>query len=355
LIDWNSLGSVSILSVEDDGFNQELASAIFEEMENVEVFRAENGKEAIDILQEISVDVILLDLIMPKMDGFETLKILKADKNLQSIPVIVVTSKEEEKKTTYKLGADDFISKPYSPEELKLRTFSHLKMKKFSDILLDIKEYSNGDDAGSEKNFSELKEILEMVDSSQKQLLFKLGNLSHENGIKDENSSKRLGEYAKYLSKLQGLNSKDIENIYYSMSIYDIGYLRIPKDVLSNNYYEEIQKHPILGIEILKDLKETALIKMAKEITYMHHEDWNGDGYPQGLRGGEISIYAQIASIVDYFDELTSKRSYNQSILSSQEAFEIIKRERGGKFNPQLLDMFINNFDNFIAIKKKYS
>ncbi len=355
MIDWESFGNVSILSVEDDGFNQELASAIFEEIENVTVYRAENGEEALDLLKNIYVDVILLDLMMPKMNGFETLKSLKSDEKLSSIPVIVVTSKEEEKKTTYKLGANDFISKPYNPEELKLRTFTHLKMKKFADILTGIKTSYKSDDASGSKNFSELKEILEIVDSSQKQLLFKLGNLSHEDETKDSNASKRLGEYAKYLAKLQGLNSKDIENIYYSMSIYDIGFLRIPKDILIKKSYGEIRKHPELGVEILKDLKETALIKMAKEITYMHHEDWDGNGYPRGIKEYEISIYARIASIIDYFDELTTKRSYSETLLSSSEALDVMKRERGSKFDPALLDMFINNFDEFISIKKRYS
>ncbi len=351
--DWAGLGKVSILSVEDDGFNQELASAVFAEFEDITIIQAGNGKEALIKLSENSIDAILLDLMMPQMNGFETLEAIKENSNYKSIPVIVVTSKEEEKRRTYKLGANDFISKPYSPMELKLRVFNHLNIKRFSDLIDDIQDNSKNSKASSTLNMYDLRESLRIADSSQKQLLSKLGALAHSDMQEGKNSSKRLGEYVTLLSRLYGLNNREIDNIFYSMSIYDIGLLRITKDKLINGDAKDYQEHPNLGLLTLDGLEDTNLVKMAKIVTLNHHENWDGSGYPNGLEGESIPIYARIATIADYFDELTVPRVYNEDTLNSIDALEVMRRDRGLKLDPNLLDMFIANFEQFRDIKNR--
>jgi len=343
---------ITILSVDDDEFNQALASSIFEEFEKITVLEAAHGQEALEILEKEVVDVILLDILMPTMDGIETLKRLKSNPEYKSIPVIVVTSKEEEKRTTYQLGADDFISKPYSPEELKLRVFNHLRIKYFCDLLYDIKDDAQSQ-ATSEHQLCDLKKAVEIALGSQKKLLEKLGNIAHENSTKEEKASIRLGEYAKTMAKLSGLNSKEIDNLYYSMSIYDIGLLRVPKEDRKNPQSVAFKEYPMLGFSVLEDLEETTLIKMAKEVIIAHQENWDGSGYPYGLKGDEIPLYAQIASIVNFYDELTTSRIYSPDILSSEEALDIIKREKGSKFDPKLLELFVEHFDTFRDIKNR--
>lgn len=347
--------SVAILSVDDDGFNQELASAIFEEYPNIKVIQAGHGKEAISILEKERIDIILLDLLMPEMNGLETLKYLKASNEYIHIPVIVVTSKEDEKKATYQLGANDFISKPYSPEELKLRVFNHLRVKIFCDLLYDIKDDSINKDASSDNQLCHLRKAIEIAIGSQKKLLEKLGNMAHENSQRDENSAKRIGEYAKLMAKLCGLNSKEIDNLYYSMAIYDIGLLRVSKEDRKNPQSKAFRMYPELGLSILDDLEETTLIKMAKEVIRYHQENWDGSGYPEALKGDAIPLYAQIASMVHFYDELTVSKVYAPDILSSEEALDIIKRESGVKFNPTLLTLFVENFEMFRDIKNRLS
>ena len=212
--DFKNFEDTIILNVDDDEFNQELATAVFDEYERINVLQANNGKEALTLLETEAIDLILLDLMMPEMNGFETLKYLKSNAEYRDIPVIVVTSKEDEKRKTYQMGADDFISKPFNPEELKLRVYNHLRIKKFSELLSDIQE----DDASSSSNLCHLKEAIEIAIGSQKKLLEKLGNIAHEKRDKDANASKRIGEYSKIMAKLNGLNSKEIDNLYYSMS-----------------------------------------------------------------------------------------------------------------------------------------
>jgi len=344
-----------ILSVDDDVFNQELALAIFDDYSTLTVLQASNGKEAISILETAVVDLILLDLHMPEMNGFETLSYLKKSVEYKGIPVVVVTSKEEEKRKTYQMGADDFISKPYSPEELKLRVYNHLRIKKFSELLTDIQEQSGQEDAGSINNLCHLKEAIEIAIGSQKKLLEKLGNISHENSRKDDSASKRMGEYSKVMAKLNGLNSKEIDNLYYTMSIYDIGLLRVPAKYRTNNQSDEFKKYPLLGLDVLKDLEETTLIKMAKEVILAHQENWDGTGYPNGLKEEEISLYGRIASIINFYDELTTSRSYSEEIISASEALDVITRERGVKFDPALTNLFIENFELFREVKNKWN
>jgi putative two-component system response regulator len=349
------LGDFTLLNIEDDAFNQELASATFGDTPNIKIFQASNGEEGLDIIERYTIDIILLDLMMPKMNGLEFLQKVKEHPVYSIIPIIVVTSKSEEKTTTYKLGADDFISKPYNPEELKLRVFNHLRVKKFYDLMHSIKGNNRSKSVSKEDNLCYLKDAIDIIDNSQKQLLSRLGNMAHENGYRDENTSKRLGEYAKLLGHLYGLNSIESDNLYYTMSIYDIGLLRIPKDSLTTEDSDIFKTHTQLGVEILEDIKETTLINMAKRVILYHHENWDGTGYPYGIRGQEIPICSQIASIVDFFDKLTVHRVYTNRTVGSVEASDIMKRERGLIFNPELLDLFIKNFEKFRDIKNRLS
>jgi putative two-component system response regulator len=352
MLDFEKLGDISILSVEDDEFNQELATAIFEEYKNINIFKAKDGKEAIEILNNKHLDTVLLDLLMPNIDGIEVLKYIKSNENLRDIPVIIVTSKENEKKETYKLGADDFISKPYNPEELKLRVYNHLKLRKFNALFSSLENLSGTDLVNSKDYKDSIKGILELAEGSQKRLLLKLGKLAHAtNGYSSEGSI-RVAEYAKLLGTLYGLSGKDIENLYYSMFIYDIGMLRILGD---NILTKEYKLHPEYGVEVLNDMKETSLIKMAKDVTLYHHENYDGSGFPKGLKAEEIPIYARIAAIADKFDELTSVRRYDKKKINSTEAMEYIKRDSGSVFDPKLVELFIQNFSKFKEIKNRYN
>ncbi len=141
-----------------------------------------------------------------------------------------------------------------------------------------------------------------MLEGSQRKLLIKIGSLAHNTDGYNNRATIRVAEYAKLLGTLYGLSAKDIENIYYSMFIYDIGLLRIASNNMSSKEYK---LHPKYGVEVLNGIRETSLIRMAKYITLYHHENFDGSGFPRHLRGHEIPIYARIASIADKFDEFT--------------------------------------------------
>jgi len=352
---FKDFNTVHILSVDDNEFNQEFVIAIFEEFNNIKILQAFNGNEGLEVLEKEVVDIILLDLMMPEMNGFEMLKRVKSNIEYKSIPVIIVTSKEDEKRATYQLGANDFISKPYGPEELKLRIFNHLHIKIFSDLIYEIEDSSRGESASSNNTLKQIKTAIEIALGTQKKLLAKLGDMAHENSQRDNEASIRMGEYAKLLAQLYGLSSKEIDNLYYTMSIYDIGLLRVPKEKRANVNSLEFREYPNLGLSIIEDLDESSLVKMAKEVILSHRENWDGSGYPNSLKGEEIPLYARIASIVDFYDELTVERVYTENIFNSTEALEIMKRESAIRFDPNVLELFVQNFSRFRDLKSRYA
>ncbi len=350
---YESLGDVSLLIVEDDVFNQELAAAVFDDIPNIKIIKASNGEEAIKIIKNQPIDLILMDIKMPKMNGLETLKYIKENDEFKHIPVIMVTSQPQEKKTAYYLGADDFISKPYSPEELKLRSYSYLRLKNYDQILADIQKNGKGQSVSWEVQAEKIKEALALAEHSQK-LLEKLGTLAHDNNFYDKSSVKRLSEYAKLLGQLCGLNNKDINNLQQSMYVYDIGLLKDINGEMSKKNSKEYRKHPIYGAEIFSEMDDTPLNKMAKQITLHHHENWDGSGFPDGLKGEEIPYYVRIVTVIDVFDELTSSRFYSKDTVGANEALTIMKRDRGTVFDPQIFDIFATNFEKFRDIKNRY-
>jgi len=349
-INFELLGNKSILCVEDDSFNQELASAVFDEYPNIKIIQANNGKEAIEILNIEKIDLILLDLMMPQMNGFETLKILKSNDKFRDIAVIVVTSKENEEITTYQLGADDFILKPYNPQELRSRTFKSFRVRYFYKLLKDIEINSNSPQASSSKNFKNIKEAIDIAIRYQKDLLSNFANILD----REKSSTARLREYIILFAKLNGLTKKEIDDISYIVYIYDIGLIAIERKKLINLDKKAYLSHTLLGFKLLEKIEPTSIIKIAKEVAYSHHENWNGKGYPDGLKAEEIPFYARLVSIIDYFDELTTSRSYDKNYISSKKALEVIKREREVKFDPTLVDIFVENFSQFKDIKDRF-
>jgi response regulator RpfG family c-di-GMP phosphodiesterase len=139
------------------------------------------------------------------------------------------------------------------------------------------------------------------------------------------------------------------------MAIYDIGLLRLSKEERKDSQTKAFKEYPLLGVSVLDGLEETTLIKMAKEVILFHQENWDGSGYPKGLKGEAIPLSAQIASIAHLYDELTIPKVYSPNKCSSEEALETIKRENGVKFNPALLTLFVENFEQFKEIKNRLS
>lgn len=305
-----------VLIVDDNQANVELLRMQLRPYEYV-LETAYNGEEALEKVKAFGPDLILLDLMMPKMDGYEVCQILKADKNYWFIPIIVVTALRElqDKLKAIDMGADDFLIKPYNKLELITRVKSLLRLKEMHDDL----------DTSEDILFS-LVEALEAKDNYTR------------------GHSERVAKYSKDLASAIGLGPREQEIIYKGGLLHDIGKIGVRENVLGKQgpltveELEHVREHPLRGYEICCRLKS---LSPTLSVIRNHHERFDGTGHPDKLAGDEIPLPARIASIADSYDAMTTDRPYRKGI-PGRDALEIFRRERDqGQWDPHLVDEFI--------------
>lgn len=351
------MGKIKILAVDDQEFNLDLIELAFMEMPDVQLTRAIHGQEALDILKADSdYRVILLDLAMPVMNGFETLANLKKDPLLSQIPVIVVTANAEEKHRALREGASDFLAKPIDIEELKLRTLNYSKIKEYQDNL------SNMNYVLEEKvreRTVELQSALILAKKTEYEISARLGKASEYRDLETGMHIKRMSHYSAKLGELYGLNEDEVELILYASPLHDIGKVAIPDQILlkpgrfTPEEFEIMKLHSTLGGKMLESDGHYPVIEAGRIIALQHHEKVDGTGYPRGLSGDEIHIYARIVSIADVFDALSSERVYKQA-FSIDKTVEILLEGSGTHFDPKLVSLFVENLDQFLKIKEAF-
>jgi len=344
------LQAVRILAVDDQEFNLDLIELAFMESEHVQVVRAVNGQEALNVLEnDPNFQVILLDLAMPVLNGFETLKRLKAHPIWKQIPTIIVTANKEEKIRALKIGGDDFISKPYDVEELKLRTFNYAKIKDYQDNL----------DFKVQEKTSQLREALTLAKKTEYEISARLGKASEYRDLETGMHIKRMSHYSAKLAELAGLPPEDVELVLYASPLHDIGKVGIPDQILlkpgkfTPEEFEIMKLHSVLGGKMLETDGHYPVLEAGRTIALQHHEKIDGTGYPAGLAGENIHVYARIVSIADVFDALSSERVYKQA-FSVKKTLEIMQEGSGTHFDAGLLDLLINNLDQFLTIKEAF-
>lgn len=349
--------TIKVLAVDDQEFNLDLIELAFMEYPDVEIRRAVHGKEALDILgDETDFRVILLDLAMPVMDGFETLKQLKLKESLAQIPVIVVTANAEEKHRALRSGASDFLAKPIDVEELKLRTLNYAKIKEYQDHLGDMNRLL--EEKVIERT-SQLQEALVLAKKTEYEISARLGKASEYRDMETGMHIKRMSHYSAKLAELYGMDKDEIELILYASPLHDIGKVAIPDQILLKpgrftvEEFEIMKLHATLGGNMLETDGEYPILEAGRIIALQHHEKIDGTGYPRGLKGEEIHIYARIVSIADVFDALSSERVYKKA-FSIDRTVEILREGAGTHFDSRLIDLFVNHLDEFLVIKEAF-
>lgn len=341
---------IKVLAVDDQEFNLDVIKLAFMELSNVHVECAVNGQEAINILEQDSTfHVILLDLAMPIMDGFATLEALKSHPIWSLIPVIVVTANAEEKHRALRAGASDFLSKPIDVEELKLRTLNYSKIKEYQDNLEEkVRERT-----------AELQKTLDFAKKTEYEISARLGKASEYRDMETGMHIKRMSHYSAKLAELAGMSPDQVELILYASPLHDIGKVGIPDQILlkpgrfTPEEFEIMKLHTTLGGKMLEADEEYPVLKAGEIIALQHHEKIDGTGYPEGLKGDEIHIFARIVSIADVFDALTSARVYKKA-LSVEETLRIIREGSNTHFDAELVELFIANLEEFLSIKAAF-
>ena len=351
-----------ILVVDDDGQNRELLVAMLEAL-GYETEIAIDGFDALGKLN-LDIDLVLLDVMMPGMDGFEVTRRIRSSPPHNDLPVVMVTALtgKEDRIKAVEVGANDFISKPIDKTELTVRAASLLKMKEHQDT---IKQYQKELEGKVEKRTADLRTALsEKIDAHRRIYQAHLDTINRlviAAEYKDEDTAdhiKRMSSYCALLAKALKQTPQEIEVLYYASSMHDVGKIGTPDHILlkpgkhTPEEWEIMKQHTIIGGYILEN-SPSELLQSGEIIALSHHEKWDGSGYPKGLSGESIPLQGRICAIADVYDALTSKRPYKDA-FSNEKSLEIMKEWSGKHFDPNLIDLFSKNLDEVFAIQKKF-
>ncbi|MEI6207054.1 MAG: HD domain-containing phosphohydrolase [Desulfuromonadales bacterium] len=345
-----------ILVVDDMAGNLRLMKTILEPL-GYEVTTALDGEEAMAAVRNDAPDLILIDAMMPHMDGFETTRRLKASAETKIIPIIMVTdlNRVEDKVKALEAGVDDFLTKPVDKIEMKTRVAALLKVKAFNDHMLN---YQKELEAELDNRTKSLKEAFGIVRTTA---LDTINHLSRAAAFKDGYSRGhvlRMSNFAAAIARYMGMTERAIESLLHAAPLHDVGKIGVPDQILLKpgkldpEEWNIVRQHAAIGGKILENA-DTTYIKLGEMIALTHHEKWDGTGYPKGLKGDEIPLAGRITAISDVFDSLISKRPYREA-RTIEEAFYIIKEGDGTHFDPKIVKAFFASEKTILSIKARH-
>jgi len=325
----------NLLVVDDTPENIDVLRGILGVEYSVKV--ANSGQLALKIVAAQPPDLILLDVMMPGMNGYEVCRQLKENEATRHIPVIFVTALGEAEDETrgFELGAADYIIKPVSPPIVRARVRAHLALSNQRRHLEQLVAERTG----------ELERSNWQLEQTHLIMLKQLGRAADYRDNETGMHIMRVGNFSKLLGLAAGFLESQAELLMYASMMHDIGKIGVPDHILlkpgklTAEEFEVIKKHPEIGAEIIGE-HDVEVLEMAKQVALGHHEKWNGQGYPQGLGGADIPLVARIVAIVDVFDALTCVRPYKRA-WPIEDALELIEKEAGQHFDPELVRMFL--------------
>ncbi len=351
-----------ILIIDDERFYIDVLVGLLRT--KYQTFVAKSGKEGLELaMNHQTPDLILLDVLMPDMDGYEVCRRLKEDERTRNIPIIFLTVKSEvdDEIRGLELGAVDYIIKPISPPIVLARVATHLALAKARCSLQEQNELL-------EQRVAERTSELARTQDAAIHLMASLAETrDNETGQHIHRTQHYVKTLAETLRAVPGyrehLDDAYIDLLFKSAPLHDIGKVGVPDHILlkpgplQGEEWEEMKRHAVYGkiaIErVEEDLGNCDFLETAKEIVYTHHERWDGKGYPEGLKGDEIPLSGRLMAVADVYDALISRRVYKPA-YTHEKATQILRGERGAHFDPQVLDAFLARENDFRDIANRF-
>ena len=308
----------------------------------------ENGEQALKILERFPVQLIISDIAMPVMDGYELCKKIKENPDMREIPIIFISAFDnpEDIVKGFALEGADYITKPFIPEVVRARVRVHLKLYEANQRLQE----------SNRKLQISISDQLKQMEIEKKNVLYALIRVARENASYDEKHMERLSYNCRVLADAMQLSNQYghmisdsyVDTIELAAPLCDLGNVAIPTSILQKissltaEEEEVMQTHTTIGARVLRDIKKSGdyndFIQMSIDIANYHHENWDGSGYPEGIHGEQIPLSAQIVSIVSEYCALTENRTY-RGMYDKEDTFEIMKQDVGTKFNSDIFEI----------------
>lgn len=353
-----------VLVVDDSPDNQLILEELLKPLYRVSV--AGNGEEALALVgADVKPDIILLDVMMPGMTGFDVCRLLKSRADTRDIPIIFLTTLDatEDETRGIVLGAADYINKPINPPVVLVRVANQLRLKAAADFLRDKNAFLEAEVA---RRTAEVNAVQEVTVHALASLAETRDNETGNHIRRTQNYVKALAEHLKDHPRFAAaLDEGSRRLLYQSAPLHDIGKVGIPDAVLlkpgrlTPDEYEVVKTHTTLGRDAIQRAEDqlgmdVPFLRFAKEMAYSHQERWNGSGYPEGKAGEDIPVSARLMAVADVYDALISPRVYKKGMSHEQAATHIIER-RGVDFDPDVVDAFVALQDAFRTIAHRYA
>lgn len=358
-----------ILIVDDIEDNRVLLARLLKRWE-YETEMAEDGEQALKMLNQTEFDLVLLDVMMPNMDGDEVLERIKENDKFEELPVVMVTALDDIERAARCIssGADDYLTKPIQPALLKARVTSCLERKRAHDW---TNQYQHLIEDDNDVLAERVAEQVQQIASAQLGMIFAMSKLAESRDPETGEHLERMREYCRILAvELKNLpkyseviTQEFIDDLYSASPLHDIGKVGVPDHILTKqgklteDEWEIMRTHPVIGADTLRAVNEQhpgiSLIKMGIDISEGHHEKWDGSGYPYGKKGEDIPLSARILALGDAYDAMTTKRCYKEA-FSHEKTKQIITEGSTKHFDPDVVQAFLSRENEFVSIKERF-
>lgn len=342
---------MKVVIIDDNEMNIALLKNLVTKAVHCEPVSFTHSPDALRWCEQEMPDLVLVDYMMPELNGLQFIDKFRHLDGKKDIPIVMITATGE-KEIRYKaleLGANDFLNKPIDNAEFIARARNMLALRESQKALANRAEWLA----------EEVRKATAEIVSREREVIFRLTKAAEYRSPETGSHILRMALYSKAIARTLGMNEEEQDLILTSAPMHDIGkvgtpdYVLLKTEALTDYEYEIMKEHTVMGYEILQGSK-SPLLQKAAEIALAHHEKYDGSGYPKGLKGEEIPLSAQICSICDVFDALTSPRSYKRAWTADEALAEIEKRS-GTHFDPGLVRIFKKTLPDILSIKDRYS